>query len=145
MFFLVLALHFAATPEPVSGRSTARQSAPGNGCSSIDPSEARACVGVRIESKERILADVLASARERVARSHATYGHRDNRTAPRFLDRSQTAWRSYAETSCTVSAALGGGSNSAISDRLTACFEEELDRRIRLLRELADGTGSAGQ
>ena len=144
MFFLVLALHLTAAPEPASGRST-RQSAPVDACSSINPSEARACVGVRIEGKERILADILASVRARVARSHAAYGHLDNRTAPRFLDRSQTAWRSYAQASCTVSAALGGGSNSAISDRLTACFEEELDRRIRLLRELADGTGSVAE
>ncbi len=145
MLFLVLALHLAGTAEPASGGSTARLSPPADTCSSINPSEARACVGVRIESKERILTDILSSARERVARSHAAYGRWDNRTAPRFLDRSQAAWRSYAEANCTVSAALGGGSNSAISDRLTACFEEELDRRIRMLRELADGAGSAGQ
>ncbi len=142
MSLLVLSVYLAATPELPSGKPTAPQPGPVQTCSSLSPSEVRMCVSARIQSKERTLTHVLARTRERVARSHADYGHWDNRTAPHFVDRSQAAWASYVEANCTVSAAFGGGSNSAISDRFSACFEEELDSRIRFLRDLSDGTGA---
>ncbi len=114
-----------------------------NQCSSISPSEVRACVAARMQRKELLLKIVFESARKRVAESHAKYGSWDSRTAPAHLDRSQMAWSAYVEANCTVTAAFGGGSNSAISDRYESCFENELDRRIAFLRAVSDGTGSS--
>lgn len=55
---------------------------------------------------------------------------------PKYLDASQAAWKSYVDANCTVVAALGGGSNSAITDREGACYEKELDLRVAFLREV---------
>jgi hypothetical protein len=66
------------------------------------------------------------------------YAHSDIRTGLKYLDESQAAWKSYVDANCTVVAALGGGSNSAISDREGACYEKELDLRIAFLREVKD-------
>jgi uncharacterized protein YecT (DUF1311 family) len=82
----------------------------------------------------------LESARKAVTRNFALHGANDLRTAPKYLDASQAAWKSYVRNNCTVIAAYGGGSNSAISNREMYCYEEELDRRIRFLRDVANGT-----
>jgi len=43
-----------------------------------------------------------------------------------------------------VQAAFGGGSNPSISDREMDCYEDALDKRIELLRQLADETLNVG-
>jgi uncharacterized protein YecT (DUF1311 family) len=111
------------------------------GCSNINPFAVRKCVGVRIERKERLMREQLIKARKAVARRFGRYGDNDNRSDPKFLDASQAAWKKFAENNCTVIAAYSGGSNSAISDRIMYCYEEELDRRIRFLRDVTEGTG----
>jgi uncharacterized protein YecT (DUF1311 family) len=113
-------------------------------CSSIDPFVVRKCVGERIEHKEHVMARQFAQARKAVGRNFALYGNNDNRTSPRFLEQSQTAWKRFVDSNCTVIAAYGGGSNSAISDRLMHCYESELDHRIQFLRDVAEGTGVVG-
>ena len=80
-------------------------------------------------------------ARKALAKGFARYGDNDNRTDPKYLDASQAAWKRYVENNCTVIAAYPGGSNSAISDREIYCYEDELDRRIKFLRDVTDGTG----
>ena len=110
-------------------------------CGNIDPSAVRKCVGARIDRKERLMSRQLVSARRAVARNFARYGVADIRIAPKYLDASQAAWKQYVENNCTVIGAYGGGSNSAISDRKMHCYEEELDRRVRFLRDLTKGTG----
>ena len=143
MYFLTLSLLVAPASELSPGKLMPSLPATGNQCASISASEARACIGARMRSKELLLRVVLGTARKRVAESHANYGYWDGRTAPAHLDQSQAAWSAYVEANCTVAAAFGGGSNSAISDRFTSCFEDELDRRIAFLRALPDGTGSS--
>jgi uncharacterized protein YecT (DUF1311 family) len=90
------------------------------------------------------MARLYTRALAAVRTSYERYGSSDSRTSPDFLERSQAAWRRFADSNCTVVAAYGGGSNSAISDRETACYEEELDRRIGFLRQLAEGSGIFG-
>ena len=110
-------------------------------CANIDPFAVRKCVGARIDRKERLMSRQLVSARRAVAQNFARYGANDIRIAPKYLDASQAAWKQYVENNCTVIGAYGGGSNSAISDRKMHCYEEELDRRVRFLRDLTKGTG----
>ena len=110
-------------------------------CGNIDPSVQRKCVGTRIDAKVAKMEVLFVRARAEVAKSFAAYGRHDNRTDPRRLDAAQSAWRSFAEAHCDVVAAYGGGSNSAISDRATECFEDELDRRTEFLRQLAEKDG----
>lgn len=113
-------------------------------CSNIDPSTERDCFGRRIAGKEREMDRLYAGALAAVRTSHERYGSGDSRTSPDFLRRSQAAWRLFADGNCSVIAAYGGGSNSAISDREMDCYEAELDRRIAFLRELAEGSGIFG-
>ena len=120
--------------------SVQAQGAP-DACSSIDPFAVRKCAGSRIERKEQQMAQLFAQARRVVARNFRRYGNYDRRTNPTFLEQSQTAWKRFVDSNCTVVAAYGGGSNSAISDRLLHCYEGELDRRIQFLRDVAKGTG----
>ena len=110
-------------------------------CSGIDPFAMRKCVSSRIERKEQRMAQLFAQARRVVARNFARYGNNDRRTSPTFLEQSQTAWKHFVDSNCTVVAAYSGGSNSAISDRLMHCYEGELDRRILFLRDVAKGIG----
>ena len=110
-------------------------------CGNIDPSTQRKCVGARIDGKERLMKRQFIEARAAVAHGFALYGPNDIRTDPKYLDASQTSWKQYVENDCTVIAAYGGGSNSAISDRIMYCYEDELDRRIQFLRDVTDGTG----
>jgi uncharacterized protein YecT (DUF1311 family) len=110
-------------------------------CGNIDPFAVRECVGTRIDRKEQLMKRQLIKARKAVARGFARYGDADNRSDPKFLDASQAAWKKFAENNCTVISAYSGGSNSAISDRIMHCYEEELDRRIRFLRDVTEGTG----
>ena len=110
-------------------------------CGNIDPFAVRKCVGARIDRKEQLMSRQFIQARKAVARGFARFGNNDNRTHPKYLDASQAAWKRYVENNCTVIAAYPGGSNSAISDREMYCYEEELDRRIRFLSQVARGTG----
>jgi len=87
---------------------------------------------------------LLKRARSRVAEGFKKYGDWDDRTHPKFLEASQAEWRKFVDDNCTVIGAFGGGSNSAISDRIGDCYEEELDRRIDFLREVAEGSMGAG-
>lgn len=105
-------------------------------CSNIDPWTERTCISARIKKKEALLAQAFVRARVVVAKSYALYRHSDIRTDPKYLDESQAAWKSYVDANCTVVAALGGGSNSAITDREGACYEKELDLRVAFLREV---------
>lgn len=107
-------------------------------CSNIDPWTERTCISARIKKKEGLLAQAFVRARAVVAKGYVLYGHSDTRTDPKYLDESQAAWKSYVDANCTVVAALGGGSNSAISDRAGACYEKELDLRAEFLREVED-------
>jgi uncharacterized protein YecT (DUF1311 family) len=113
-------------------------------CSNIDPFAVRKGVGARIERKEQLMGQQFIKARKAVAQSFAHYGSNDSRTDPRFLDHSQAAWKRFVENNCTVIAAYGGGSNSAISDRLMYCYEGELDHRIEFLRGAAEASGEFG-
>jgi uncharacterized protein YecT (DUF1311 family) len=87
---------------------------------------------------------LYAKALVRVRKSYAEHGEFDNRTAPRFLIAAQRDWKRFVDANCTVTGSFGGGSNSSISDRITGCEEDELDRRISYLRDLVDGTGTFG-
>jgi len=83
----------------------------------------------------------FVKARNAVAEGIRRYGSNDARTNPKYLDAAQAAWKRFVDNNCTVIAAYNGGSNSAISDREMHCYEGELDRRIRFLRDVANGTG----
>ena len=109
-------------------------------CSNINPGTVRKCMGSRIERKERLMVRLFAQARRSVARNFARYGSNDIRSDPKYLDASQIAWKQFVDHNCTVIAAYNGGSNSATSDRIANCYEEELDRRIEFLRSAANGT-----
>jgi uncharacterized protein YecT (DUF1311 family) len=113
-------------------------------CGNVNPFAVRKCVSARIDRKERRMSRQFIEARKAVARGFARYGDNDNRTDPKFLDESQAAWKRYVKSNCTVIAAYFGGSNSAISDREMYCYEQELDRRMKFLRDAVDGTGEFG-
>lgn len=113
-------------------------------CSNIDPFAERACIGRRIAGKEREMGRLYIRALAAVRGSYARYGGEDSRTSPDYLRRSQAAWRQFVASNCAVRAAYGGGSNASISDRETACREEDLDSRIAFLRQLATGSGTFG-
>jgi uncharacterized protein YecT (DUF1311 family) len=116
----------------------------GNRCPDIDPSAEPECAGRGIAGKEREMSRLYALALAALRTNYRRYGRDDSRTSPIFLRRSQAAWRQFVDGDCTVRAAYGGGSNSSISDRETGCRQEELDRRIAFLRQLATGTGMFG-
>jgi len=113
-------------------------------CSNIDPFAVRKCVGARIERKERLLQATYKRAMQSVRKNFARYGQSDNRSNPVYLTRSQAAWKRYVDNDCKVRAAFGGGSNPSISDREMDCYEDALDKRIELLRQLADETLNVG-
>ena len=115
---------------------------PAGTCSNIAPSTQRRCITARIERKERDLQSALARARAEVARRHQQHPSQDNRGDPAVFDRAQIAWRAFVESNCAIVATYPGGSNSAVSDRIAGCYESELDRRIRFLRDAADETGA---
>jgi uncharacterized protein YecT (DUF1311 family) len=129
--------HPAAAAQPLAPN-------PSDRCSGSDPSSERACIGRRIAGKEREMGRLYARALTAVRASNRRHGQEDGRTGPDFLRRSQAAWRQFVDSNCTVRAAYGGGSNSSISDRETACREAELDGRIAFLRQLATGSGMFG-
>jgi uncharacterized protein YecT (DUF1311 family) len=142
---LVLALTAVAPAAAAGGtgadvaRATAEQS-----CQNIDPRVGRKCSAKRIASKELKLKSLYPRALDAVARDFELYGKFDNRTDPAFLERSQSAWERFIEDDCTVKAASGGGSNNSISDRYSACYEAELDHRIKFLEQLANGSYRTG-
>jgi uncharacterized protein YecT (DUF1311 family) len=131
LFLLPTAVLAAAPSEKPAG--------PGS-CGNINPFAVRKCVSTRIERKERLMRNQLVTARIAVTQRFRRYGRNDTRTDPKYLDASQAAWKRFVENNCTVIAAYNGGSNSAISDREMYCYEGELDRRIRFLRDVAQGT-----
>jgi uncharacterized protein YecT (DUF1311 family) len=89
--------------------------------------------------KEQLLATTYRQAMKSVRANFARYGQWDIRSDPSHLSQSQSAWKQYVDNDCKVRAAFGGGSNSSISDREMACYEEALEKRIEALRSLADG------
>ena len=70
----------------------------------------------------------------------ANWGAGDIRTNPSHFIQAHHDWRRFVGSNCTTLAAFGGGSNSSISDREAECHERELDQRIALYRQFADGT-----
>jgi len=113
-------------------------------CSNIDPFVERKCVDRRIAGKERARRQLYAQALVSVRKDFAEYGNWDNRASPRFLERSQVEWKRFVDANCTVIGAFGGGSNPSITDRITGCYETELDRRIKFLSDLVQHTGEFG-
>jgi uncharacterized protein YecT (DUF1311 family) len=135
---LIFALAFAGTATAQPKADADRQ------CSNIDPFVERACVDRRIAEKEKRLEHLYVQALQSVRNDAQRYGRNDNRSDPKYLEQSQTAWRRFVDADCTVRAAFGGGSNSAISDRETECWESALDQRLEFLGELANGSYGAG-
>ena len=112
---------------------------PGN-CSNISPDVQRQCIGRRINAKQRRLARLYPKALAAVRAGFAKWGTGDTRMSPRYFVQAHRDWRRFVESNCTALAGFGGGSNSSISDREAECHERELDQRIALYRQLADGT-----
>ena len=126
--------------EPVRAQSvTGVWPSPGN-CSNISPIEQRQCISRRIEAKERTLERLYTKALATVKAGFAKWGAGDIRTNPSHFIQAHHDWRRFVGSNCTTLAAFGGGSNSSISDREAECHERELDQRIALYRQFADGT-----
>ena len=113
-------------------------------CSNIDPMTQRQCIDERVERKKRTLAALYPKALASVQQNFSKYGKYDDRADPKYLIRSQAQWNLFIVNDCNVQAAFGGGSNMSILDRFKACYEDYLDQRIVLLRDLASGTGMFG-
>ena len=143
-FSLVLAFALASSISPYSNAVWAAEPAPTASCLNIDPFAERQCASKRIAAKERLLQATYSRAMRSVRKNFARYGQSDNRSNPVYLTRSQGAWKQYVDNDCKVQAAFGGGSNRSISDREMDCYEDALEKRIELLRELADGTLNVG-
>ena len=136
----VLVPAFAAAAAP----AVEAEATPAETCRRIDPSAERACIGERVERKVRTMRAIYPRAVARLRENYSRSGDRDNRTAPRFLVRAQKEWERFVDDNCTVTGSFGGGSNSSISDRIQDCYEQELDRRIAYLGDLAEGVGEFG-
>jgi hypothetical protein len=93
-----------------------------------------------MESKEAELARLypraLASVRDRFRK----YRRENVLADPRRFETAQAEWRRFVDNHCTVAAAFVGAFNSSFDDRYTECLEQELDRRIEFLRQVADGS-----
>ena len=109
-------------------------------CSNIDPLRQRQCISRRVAGKVRTLERLYPKALAAVKVGFAKWGEGDTRMNPRYFVQAHRDWRRFVDSNCTALAAFGGGSNSSISDRNTECHERELDQRIALYRQLADGT-----
>jgi uncharacterized protein YecT (DUF1311 family) len=111
-----------------------------NDCANISPQVQRSCIGRRIERKQKQMESLYPRALAQVRRGSAQWGSNDNRLHPRFFVAAQRDWRRFVQSNCTAAAAFGGGSNSSITDRFMLCYEQEVDRRIALFRQMADGS-----
>jgi hypothetical protein len=109
-------------------------------CGNIDPSTQRECISRRIAAKERELDRLYLAALTSVRAGFAKWGQNDNRMHPRYFMQAQTDWKRFVRSNCTATSAFGGGSNSSISDRYGACYEHQLDQRIELFKQVAEGT-----
>ena len=109
-------------------------------CSNIDVFAERACISSRVEVKERELVRLYEEALVEVKAQFKEYGHRDDRLDPDNFVQAQVDWKRFVDSNCESTGAYGGGSNSSISDRIFACYEYELDRRIELFTQMADGS-----
>jgi uncharacterized protein YecT (DUF1311 family) len=109
-------------------------------CSNINPFTERECIDRRVEEKERVLAGLYDEALAEVRRQYAEFGDRDNRLDPRNFIQAQKDWKRYVDSHCLATGAYGGGNSPWISERVTACHEYEIDRRIELFRQMADGS-----
>jgi hypothetical protein len=109
-------------------------------CNNISPSVTRACIGRRVEAKDRLVRSLYPRALASVRSGFAKWGRHDTRLNPRHFADAHRDWQRFIASNCRALGAIGGGSNSSISDRITACYESELDERIRLYRQIADGT-----
>ena len=143
-FSLLLAVALASSIPLHSSVVRAAEPARTNSCADISPIVERECASKRIVAKERLLKATYRQAMKSVQKNFARYGQWDKRSDPVYLIRSQTAWKQYVDNDCRVQAAFGGGSNPSITDREMECYEDALDKRLELLRQLADGTFGAG-
>lgn len=109
-------------------------------CANISPDIQRQCISRRIDAKERTLERLYPKALASVKAGFAKWGSGDIRMNPSYFIQAHRDWHRFVDSNCTALAAFGGGSNSSISDREAECHERELDRRIALYRQFADGT-----
>jgi hypothetical protein len=109
-------------------------------CSNIDRRTQRRCIGRRVEAKSRLVEQLFPRALASVRSGFGKWGRNDSRLDPRRFAEAHRDWKRYIGSNCTAVGAIGGGSNSSISDRITACYERELDARIELYRQIAEGT-----
>jgi hypothetical protein len=124
-----------AVAQPVSGTWPQTRE-----CSNISPSVQRRCIARRIDAKQQVLSALYPKALRAVGEGYAKWGRGDQRLNPKHFVEAHRDWRRYVESNCTALGAFGGGSNSSIGDRLAECHERELDERIQLYRQLAEGT-----
>jgi hypothetical protein len=109
-------------------------------CSNISPSVQRSCIERRIETKERTLNQLYPNAVAAARSQFAKWGRNDNRLDPRHFIQAHADWGRFVASNCIAIGAIGGGSNSSISDRVAECRERALDERIALYRAIADGS-----
>ena len=133
-------LLFALTLLPAAVPASAQYWPDAKECSNINPFTERECIARRVEDKERVLERLYDEALAEVQRQFAEYGDRDNRLDPGNFVQAQADWKRFVDSHCLSSGAYGGGSNSSISERIYACYEFELDRRIAMFRQMADGS-----
>ncbi len=135
----LVALLVSAAPATMTPPSGGVWPQPGK-CSSIDPAGQRRCIGRRVEAKNKLVDQLYPKALATVRAGAVKWGGNDRRTDPRNFTAAHQDWRRFIASNCRALGAIGGGSNSAISDRITACYERELDGRIQLYRQIAAGT-----
>ena len=109
-------------------------------CNNISPWVTRACIGRRLEAKDRLVRSLYPRALASVRSGFAKWGRQDTRLNPRHFADAHRDWQRFIASNCRALGAFGGGSNTSISDRITRCHERELDARIQLYRQIADGT-----
>jgi hypothetical protein len=93
-----------------------------------------------VEAKQRTVERLYPQALAAVRSGFAQWGRSDNRLNPGHFIQAHHDWKRFVSSNCVAVGAFGGGSNSSVSDRVTACHERELDSRIQLYRQMAAGT-----
>ncbi|HEY8592095.1 MAG TPA: hypothetical protein VIL42_04425 [Sphingomicrobium sp.] len=123
-----------------TGQAPSRASPAAGECSTISPVAQRRCVGRRVETKDRLVRNLYLQALASVRAGMAKWGRHDSRLDPRHFAEAHRDWLRFIASNCRAVGAIGGGSNSFVSDRITDCYERELDERIQLYRRIAEGT-----
>ena len=135
-----LALSLLNLPAAAPGQSPGGVWPRAGECSNIDPTTQRRCIGRRVEAKDRVVKQLYPRALASVRSGFARWGRNDTRLDPRHFAQAHRDWERFIASNCRATGAFGGGSNSSISDRITQCYERELDERIQLYRQIAEGT-----